>query len=147
MQVDKMKNSQSHNRKQGNAGEDIAAIRLRQLGVEMVETIEVGWGIIRGTTGKIIHTYPLKKVSGDFRGILPNGRSVLAEVKTTDGTLPYSQLEAHQHLALREHHEWGGLSLLVWVHDGTVSVMVYPVAGFVPRTSIKAADVVEWEGV
>ncbi len=142
-----MKNIQSHNRKQGNAGEDIAAIRLRQLGVEMVERIQTGWGIVRGARGQVTSAYPLAKVSGDFRGILPNGRSVLAEVKTTDGTLPYSQLEAHQHLALREHSDFGGLSLLVWIHDGQVSVMVYPVDGFVPRTSIKASDIVEWEGV
>jgi hypothetical protein len=141
-----MKNSlQSANRKAGNAGEAIAAMELSRRGVEFVEPIRTGWGIVRGKGGRIVDAFPIEKVSGDLIGIIPHtGQFVRAEVKTTDGRLPYSQLEPHQHAALQRHHELGGLSLLVWVHDGVVSVMRYPVAGFAPRKSIRAEDVVEW---
>ena len=136
---------QSDNRKAGNAGEAIAALELRRRGVAMVEPMPTGWGIVRGKGGRIVDAFPIAPVSGDFRGIMPvSGRSVLVEVKTRDGSLPYSMLESHQHAALQLHHDLGGLSLVVWVHDGIVSVMRYPIAGFRFRTSIKAANVVEW---
>lgn len=135
---------QSDNRKAGNAGEAIAALELRRRGVEMVEPMPTGWGIIR-KGNRIVSAYPLAPVSGDFRGVMPvSGRSVLVEVKTRDGSLPYSMLESHQHAALQRHHDLGGLSLVVWVHDGIVSVMRYPIAGFRFRTSIKAHQVIEW---
>jgi penicillin-binding protein-related factor A (putative recombinase) len=138
---------QSANKKQGNAGENEARKELEKRGVSNVEFTPVEWVIIRGKSGRIINAFPKRKdkATNDISGIIAgSGRSVRAEVKTTDGTLPYKMLDDKQHEALQLHHDLGGLSLLVWVHDGIVSVMRYPIAGFRKYTSIKAANVVEW---
>ena len=137
-------NIQSTNRKQGATGEAIVAMELRSRGVCLVERVHTPWGIQRAKGGRITGAYPLEKVSGDFVGILAGGRFVRCEVKTTDGRLPYSQLEPHQHSALLQHHELGGLSLVGWVHDGIVSIMQYPVMGWVAGKSIRKEDVIEW---
>jgi hypothetical protein len=82
-----------------------------------------------------------EKVAGDHRALLPDGSSVLIEVKTvTDGNLPYSQLEAHQVRFLTEHASIGhAVSLLVWVHHSGIFVMRWTadgIPGFAPRKSI-----------
>jgi hypothetical protein len=70
-------------------------------------------------------------VSGDHRGILPGGRSVLAETKTIlDRNLRWSDLREHQPERLSRHAELGGLSLLVWVNSSGIYVMQWPVDGF-----------------
>jgi len=141
------RNQQSANRKQGAAGENEAQKELEKRGVSNVEFTPVEWVIIRGASGRIINAFPKRKdkATNDISGIIAgSGRSVRAEVKTTDGTLPYKMLDDKQHEALQRHHDLGGLSLVVWVHDGIVSVMRYPIAGFRFRTSIKPEQVIEW---
>ena len=121
----------------GKAGEQRAATAVRVLGIEMVEQI--------GTPIKIVKTKKDKygriwyqviwgeKVSGDTRGILPGGRSVLVETKTImDRNLRYSDLRTHQGGRLTEHAEFGGLSLLVWVHDTGIKILKWPVSDFGP---------------
>jgi hypothetical protein len=123
----------------GRGGENIAAATLRQIGVLQVEKI-----------GTPVHLIPVasprknvyqvifgEKVSGDHRGVLPGGRSVLAETKTIlDRPLCWSDLRDHQPERLTNHHEAGGLSLLVWVHETGVFVLRWPIPGFGPRKSI-----------
>lgn len=141
----KGRSTQSDNRKQGAAGESEAKKELEKRGVSDVQFTPVEWVIIRGASGKIVKAFPKRKAPTDLSGIIAGrGWFVKAEVKTCDGTLPYSMLEKHQHEALQRHHDLGGLSLVVWVHDGIVSVMRYPIAGFRKYTSIKAHLVVEW---
>ena len=121
----------------GKAGENLVASVLSSLGVDMIERI--------GTPVKLIPTrepgaYRViwsEPVSGDHRGILPGGRSVLAETKTIlDRNLRHSDLRPHQPARLTEHHERGGLSLLVWVHTSGIYVMSWPIVGFEPGVSI-----------
>src|SRR3990167_3160143 len=116
----------------GKEGEERAANALRSKGVEMVEKIGTPVRIVPGRA-------PLwgEKVSGDHRGVLPGGTSVLAETKTImDRNLVWSNLREHQPGRLTRHAELGGISLLVWVHSTGVYVMLWPVEGFGPRKSI-----------
>ncbi|MCA9980330.1 MAG: hypothetical protein KDD89_05845, partial [Anaerolineales bacterium] len=85
-----MRSQQSKNRKDGNIGQMLTERELELRGVQMVEPIETGFGIVRGRGGKIVSAFPLEKVAGDFRGVLEGGRSVLVEAKTTPARLPYS---------------------------------------------------------
>ncbi len=124
----------------GKQGQNLAASALRMLGIEMVEKI--------GTPVKLIpvqyqgrkDVYRViwgEKVSGDHRGILPNGRSVLAETKTIlDRNLRWSDLREHQPGRLDQHNQHGGLTLLVWVHSSGVYIMQWPVLGFGEGKSI-----------
>ena len=122
----------------GKYGQRVVASILSSLGVLMVEPI--------GTPIKAIPHPRLRgyyrviweeTVSGDHRGILPGGRSVLAETKTIlDRNLQWSDLRPHQPIGLTQHADAGGLSLLVWVHSSGVYVMKWPVPGFGPGTSI-----------
>lgn len=123
----------------GRHGQDLAAAALRALGIEMVEQIGTPVHLIP-SKGRGEKTYQViwgEKVSGDHRGILPGGRSVLAETKTIlDRNLRWSDLREHQPERLNEHAKHGGLSLLVWVHHTGVHVMRFPVLGFGPGESI-----------
>ena len=123
----------------GKHGQNVAASSMSQLGIEMVEQI--------GTPVKLIpvdnHRKDVfrvvfgEKVSGDHRGILYGGRSVLAETKTIlDRNLRYSDLREHQPGRLTSHATFGGLSLLVWVHGSGVYIMEWPIEGFVEGKSI-----------
>lgn len=83
-----------------------------------------------------------ERVSGDCRALLPDGSSVLIEVKHTSASgenLAWSQLEDHQREALSTHAAIGSaLSLLVWVSD-SIYVMQWTkdgIEGFAPRKSI-----------
>ena len=121
----------------GKHGQSLAAAALRQLGIEMVEEIGTPVHLIPVKTSKAAPpAYRVvygEKVSGDHRGILPGGRSVLAECKTIlDRNLRWSDLREHQPDRLSEHARHGGLSLLVWVHHTGVHVMRWPVLGFAP---------------
>lgn len=136
------------NQKIGKDGERLAQSVLNGLGIEMLEKIGTPVLIAPyiGGRGAVPGVYYVKwgeKVSGDRRGILPGGRSVLIEVKTVwDGNLPFGQLDDHQHNALKRHASFGGLSLLVWVHNDGVFVMEYPaggIPGFIPHKSITPA--------
>lgn len=118
----------------GKHGEQLAAAVLRGLGVEMVEKIgtpvhTLPAGMVRGKAAYFV-IYG-EKVSGDFRGVLPGGRSVMAEVKTIlSRNLGWSDLRDHQPARLSEHAERGGLSVLVWVHSSGVYALEWPVPGF-----------------
>lgn len=124
----------------GKHGQNIAASVLSgRCGVNMVEQI--------GTPMKLIpvqsqrpNTYQVifgEKVSGDHRGVIGNGISVLAETKTIiNRNLRFSDLREHQPGRLSEHVEYGGISLLVWVHGSDAYVMRWPIDGFEPGKSI-----------
>ena len=116
----------------GKHGQELAANALRAIGVEMVE--QIGTPVILIPTKGSSHIFTViwgEKVSGDHRGILPGGRSVLAETKTIlDRNLRWSDLRDHQPERLSLHNELGGLSLLVWVHHSGVYIMQWPVFGF-----------------
>ena len=123
----------------GRAGQSVAASALSRIGVELVEMI-----------GTPVHLSPAsdmrkdvfrvrfgEKVSGDHRGILPGGRSVLAETKTIlDRNLRFSDMREHQPARLKDHSDMGGLSLLIWVHSSGVYIMQWPVSGFIPGKSL-----------
>jgi hypothetical protein len=122
----------------GGAGEQYAASALSSLGVEMVERI--GTPVKAIPHPRIPGYYQViwyEPVAGDHRGILPGGRSVLAETKTIlNRNLQYSDLREHQPGCLSRHSELGGLSLLVWVHSTGIFVMRWPIDGFEPHKSI-----------
>jgi len=124
------------NRKRGFSVEQAAAKQLRMLGLRMVEPIETGWRIIRDRNGKIINAFPVEKVSGDIRAIIPGGTSVLVEVKERDRNLRWSDFEAHQRDALTEHAELGGVSLVMWLHNGWFYTFCWPIPNFGPRKSL-----------
>jgi hypothetical protein len=131
-----------HEDRIGKAGQIHAASVLSGLGVNMVEPI--------GTPAKYIPYAPNgrivpgvyrvifgEKVSGDHRGIMDNGISVLIETKTIlDRNLRYSDLIEHQPIRLSQHALHHGISLLVWVHDTGIYVMRFPIDGFEPGKSI-----------
>ena len=120
----------------GKAGQSQAGQALRRLGVEQVEEIGTPAKLIPAGRGVYKVSWG-EKVAGDHRGILPGGRSVLAETKTIlDRNLAWSDLRPHQPGKLTEHAEHGGLSLLVWVHSSGVYVLPWPVPGFGPGKSI-----------
>ena len=124
----------------GKHGQDLAAAALRQLGIEMVEQIGTPVILLPACKHKRPPVFSViwgEKVSGDHRGILPGGRSVLAETKTIlDRNLRYSDLREHQPDRLSEHARHGGLSLLVWVHHTGVYVMRWPILSFAPGMGI-----------
>lgn len=133
-----------HEDQVGKAGQNVAASALRRLGILRVQKIGTPVKIIpRGKYGNQI-TYQViwgEKVAGDHRGILPGGRSVLAETKTIlDRSLRWSDLLEHQPEELSGHADDGGLSLLVWVHSTGVYVMQWPVPDFGPGKSIVSSQ-------
>jgi len=110
----------------GKAGEGAAARALAALGICMIERI--GTPVRLLPHGRYFAVIWGERVSGDHRGVLPGGRSVLAETKTAlDRNLRWSDLRAHQPQRLSRHAELGGLSLLVWVHESGVYVMQWPI--------------------
>lgn len=125
----------------GKQGQIQAAAALRRAGVEMVEQIGtpvklIPMGTVRGR--QVFQVIYGEKVSGDHRGIIHGrGTGVLAETKTIlDRNLRYSDLRDHQPERLTEHHEHGGISLLVWVHSTGAYIMRWPVPLFVKGKSI-----------
>jgi len=132
----------SENR-QGALGQKWAASELFRIGVLMVERIATPVILIpaHATRKDVFRVVFEEVVSGDHRGVLPGGRSVLAETKTMyDRNLRYSDLRPHQPERLTQHTEAGGLSLLVWVNEGGAHVMQWPVPGFAPGKSITRAQ-------
>lgn len=129
-----------HEQRIGQIGQNHAANALRAAGVECVEKIGtpvklIPMGTVRGR--QVFQVVYGEKVSGDHRGILPGGTSVLAETKTIlDRNLRYSDLREHQPSRLTEHHENNGVSLLVWVHNTGIYIMRWPINGFVKGKSI-----------
>jgi hypothetical protein len=127
----------------GKAGEEWVVPALRGLGVEMVQPIATPIHKIPTKLPGAFRVIYADPVLGDFTGILPGGRFVLAECKTIlERNLQWSDLRPHQPGGLSRHAELGGVSLLVWVHSTGIYVMRWPVAGFGPGKSIspEAAD-------
>jgi hypothetical protein len=124
----------------GKHGQNTAAAVLAgRCGINMVEQIGTPVILIPVRTQRA-NTYQVifgEKVSGDHRGLIGNGISVLAETKTIlDRNLRYSDLRDHQPARLSEHANYGGISLLVWVHGTGAYVMRWPIEGFAAGTSI-----------
>ena len=142
-----------HEQRTGRAGEELAASVLRGFGIQQIERIGTP---VRQVDGRIIYGEP---VAADFRGVYqvsvhPHttnpetiGQSVLAEVKTVEHNLRWSDFREHQPGKLSEHAELGGLSLVVWVHSSGVYVMQWPIRGFGPGDGLTpdAAREVAWE--
>ena len=124
----------------GKRGQNLAASILASIGVNMVEKIGTPVKLIPVKCGARKNVYQViygEKVSGDHRGILNDGTSVLVETKTIlDRNLRWSDLREHQPGRLLEHSVHGGLSLLVWVHESGEYVMVFPIKGFEKGKSI-----------
>ncbi len=123
----------SRSNKLGQTGEELARYLLQRLGLAMVEPVHTPWRILRDPAGRIASAYPVEKVSGDIRAVAPGGRSVLAEVKVRDHNLRWTDLEPHQRQALSQHHDLGGLSLLVWLHTSDSYILPWPLPDFGPR--------------
>jgi hypothetical protein len=123
----------------GRAGQNVAAAALSRLGVELVEEIGTPVRLVPAHAHRkdVFRVSFGEKVSGDHRGILPGGRSVLAETKTIlDRNLRFSDLRDHQPGRLTAHADFGGLSLLVWVHQSGTYILQWPVPGFISGTGI-----------
>jgi hypothetical protein len=135
----------------GKHGQNTAAAVLSgRCGINMVEQIGTPVLLIpvpasRRNTYQVIFG---EKVSGDHRGLIGNGISVLAETKTIlDRNLRYSDLREHQPARLSAHTKYGGISLLVWVHDTGAYVMRWPIKGFEAGTSITHEQAQELDAV
>lgn len=131
----------------GAAGEDVAERVLREAGIRMVERIATPFKII-ARNGDWVKGVWEEKVSGDRRGILPGGCRVLCEVKSVDRNLRPSDFAAHQIAALTENAELGGLSLVVFVHEGEGAILQWPIDGFRPGRGIsfERARELAWKG-
>ena len=111
------------NRRTGETAQDIAKRALEAAGYIMVERVHTPWGVVR--RGKrIVSAYPLEKVSGDFRAITPDGRSVLVECKCRqEPSLSLSDFAPHQIEALDEHYLHRGRTLIAWVYNGKCKLL------------------------
>ena len=127
----------------GKNGEQTARSVLDGLGLEMIEKIgtPVKLSPVPGARKNVYQVSFGEKVAADHRALLPDGRSVLIEVKTIyDRNLVWSDLREHQPAKLQQHASLNGLSLLVWVHDSGVYVMRFPIEGFGPGKGITPAQ-------
>src|SRR5690606_4050634 len=129
-----------HEQRIGKHGQSTAAAVLSgRCGINMVEQIGTPVLLIPVKTHRH-NTYQVifgEKVSGDHRGLIGNGISVLAETQTIlHRNLRYSDLREHQPARLTEHAEYGGISLLVWVHGTGAYVLRWPIEGFGPGEAI-----------
>lgn len=124
------------NQKVGEAGQQQGAGALRRAGVEQVEHIgtpikriphpDKKWAALG--YARIIYG---ERVAGDHRGVLPGGRSVLAEIKTVfEGNLLWKHFKPHQPDKLTAHAEAGGLSVVVWVGPRGAMILRWPIPGF-----------------
>jgi penicillin-binding protein-related factor A (putative recombinase) len=144
------------NKQRGEAAEQIAEFALRAYGIDTIHQIHTGWKVVEWIDRRrnVAVVVPFKRVSGDRFARNPNtGQMILIEVKSHDAdTLPYSFLKSHQHDALKESVQEGGVSLLVWVCYHDVFVLDYGqmMDDFRPRTSLKRETcerLYEWQGV
>ena len=124
----------------GKAGQNTARAVLSGLGLEFIEPVGTPVKLIpyRHTMRKDVYQVIFgEKVAGDHRAMLPDGTSILIEVKTImDRNLQWSDLREHQPGKLQRHAELNGLSLIVWVHSLGVYVMRWPIEGFGPGKGI-----------
>ena len=123
----------THSSRIGKAGEALAAGVLGRLGVHMVEEIATPIVITKKRPINNIWWYRIKwkkKVSADHTGLLSDGRRVLAEVKTVEHNLVWTDFKPHQPGRLTMNTEYNGVSLVVWVHSSGVKVMRWPIPDF-----------------
>lgn len=132
--------------KLGKQGERIAHLNLNLLQIKMILKIPNSWRIIGKTSKRGVYKCVAgNKIEGDFRGILPNGRSVLIEVKRRNTkTLSFSALANHQIARLDQHSELNGLSLLVWIRENdlfglSAYIMKWPIVGFESGSTISVS--------
>jgi hypothetical protein len=109
----------------GDFGEAIAKHALESAGIRMVEKVNSCFTLIR-RMGRIVGAFPAAKVSGDYIGIGPHGKKVLAEVKYRPDSLSLSDFEEHQRDALEVNHQFGGISLVVWVRKHEYAIYYWP---------------------
>ena len=145
-----------HAQRTGDETEKDFAEDLRKLGVKQVEKIEVPWRFEKDAAGNITKRFALRRIEGDFTGILPvtiNDRRVGVRVlmeckKRTGDRIQYSEIKAHQLRALNETHQNGGIALLGWDDGVNRYIMRWPIPGFKKRTSIKREKALKnlWSG-
>lgn len=111
--------------RKGTHGESVARLALERFGIKQVVRIETGWRIKR-IGGRVVGATPMAKVTADWRGLYDGGRSVLAEAKERTDRIVWSDLEPHQHAALREHELCGGASFLVAIFSGVRRAYIIP---------------------
>ena len=118
----------------GVHGEALARMALERYGAQQICRIETGWRVKRGPGGKIIGATPIGKVAGDFRAIDRSGKSIMVEVKERDDSFTYSDIEDHQHAALKLHADNCGISLLCIVFAGKgIALIKYPCSRIYPH--------------
>lgn len=125
-------------KRSGDIGQAQATRRLIGLGLLCVEKVGTPVRLIPARTPGTFKVFWGEKVAGDHYALLSGGRGVLVETKaTSSGNLTWSDMRPHQPEKLTAFGEAGGLALLVWVREGEVFVMRWPVPGFDgPRKSI-----------
>jgi len=127
------RNNARRSQRKGQHGESIARLLLCAHGVRQVVRIETGWKVKR-VAGRIVGAVPIARVCADWRGLMPGGQSVMAEAKERKDILVHSDLEWHQHDALREHAEHGGASFVVVIYENHgAALLPYPIADLMPR--------------
>ena len=102
---------------QGKVGEQAAMYALAAAGVYAIERVGTPVRLIASRSPGLFKVVFGEPVAGDFRGVGLHGQSVLAEVKTVQHNLRWSDFREHQPGKLTEHDSYGGTSLVVWVHD------------------------------
>lgn len=131
--------------KHGKQGDEVGVAALGRMGILQLHRVATPYiRIPHPVMRSYCRIVEIEKVAGDWTGLLPNGVSVLAEIKTHFGeNLAWSDFKPHQPGILSAHAEIA-VALLVFVHDYGVNVMRWPVPGFDrPRCSITPARAME----
>src|SRR5690242_10780684 len=114
-------------RAHGEYSQGVVEKEMVSRGYRLIEAVYTPCRVVR-VQGRSVSALPLKKVSGDFRAVGPDGRSILVEVKGRDeGNLPWSAFADHQVAVLTEHAEAGGESLVAWVRASTIKWFTWPI--------------------
>ena len=122
------------NQERGETAEIYVATTMRGMGFVAVEKIQTGWKVI-WKNHRPVSAWPIEKVMGDIRALMPDGRGVLVEVKDRRDKLIFSDLKKHQVEALNIYADNGAVALLAWVAD-SIYIMQWPITGFGPRKSL-----------
>jgi len=129
------------NKRRGNKGEEIARIKLAEIGVCMPEEIPTPFSVVSISSGGKVRGFFKKKATGDIMGHRTDGVAIRAEVKTSsvDENLTWGIMTKHgkHQIDYLNKHAIHALSFVVWVrHDNEALVMQWPIPGFGPRKSI-----------
>jgi hypothetical protein len=120
----------------GKTAEALVHFELVRDGYLMVEKVHP---LTTFSKGRMV--YRKGKLSGDFRAITDDGFSVLVEVKSRLGSLPYSAFYPHQIEAMNLHDSCGAaVTLVAWV-DRAACYLIHwnhlKTLGFGPQCSAK----------